>query len=277
MPSGITWFFIGQPKAGKSTAAASWSDKGSKGVLILDADLGADFVEGANIIPIVSVNYPTRNKLNKNGTEVMSDGAPVKEIIPPDQRGYNFRTGKNKGKPMAVYSIAETFSWLRTSWSDLSYDTIVIDTITEVNKWIEDIVKTELGIKIMGDGEWGTDWGLARRKNVDIILRLQKFVKKVGANLIIVGHSKNTTMVDGKAQLSPELPRGLTGAITAKADVIGYITGDKNTNERKISFKSYDERTIGSRLEPLAQKEIALDYNAIVNELKQFETNKEKQ
>ena len=43
MPSGLTYFFIGQPKTGKTTACASWSEKGSDGVLVLDTDLGAEF------------------------------------------------------------------------------------------------------------------------------------------------------------------------------------------------------------------------------------------
>ncbi len=273
IPGGLTWFMIGQPKSGKSTAASKWSEKGSDGVLILDTDLGADFVEDANVLPIVSLGVPKRPKL-QNGKEIMKDGRLVEEVIPPNERGYNFRTGKNKGKPMSVYSLAEALSWLRNNWDKTGYDTIVLDTVTEVNKWIEEIVKSELEIRVMGEGEWGTDWGMARRKNLDIIVRLQKFMKKVGGNLILIGHSKMTSMVDGKAQLSPELPGGLTRALTAKADVIGYVTGDKATDEYTISFKSYDERTIGSRLEPLAQKELPLDYKAVVNEMKKYEKEK---
>ena len=97
---------------------------------------------------------------------------------------------------------------------------------------------------------------------------MQTFVKKVGANLILIGHSKMTNVTDGRAQLSPELPSGLSRAITAKADVIGYITGDKSNGGYTISFKSYDERMIGSRLAPLAQKELPLEFKAVVQEIK---------
>ena len=36
LPGGITWYFIGQPKTGKTTQASNWSDKGSEGVLVID-------------------------------------------------------------------------------------------------------------------------------------------------------------------------------------------------------------------------------------------------
>ena len=200
----------------------------------------------------------------------MKDGEPQQEIIPPNERGSYYRTGKEKGTAMPVYSLAEAFSWIRKEWDKLSYDTIVIDTITEVNQWIEAVVKEELGISAMGQGEWGTDWGMARRKNLDIMKRLQNFIKKKGGNLVIIGHSKTTTVTDGKAQLSPELPGGLTRALTAKADVIGYVTGNKSTETFSIDFQSYDERAIGSRLKPLVQKILPLSYEAVINEIKSY-------
>tara|TARA_Y100001963_G_scaffold160165_1_gene268524 strand:+ start:916 stop:1809 length:894 start_codon:yes stop_codon:yes gene_type:complete len=271
LPGGLTWFFVGQPKTGKTTAASKWSEKGSNGVLVLDADLGADFVEGANVVPITSLNIPYETE--EVGGEVklkMKDVKGKKLPIPikPEARGYYHRTGKQKGKPMPVYSLAEALAWLKKDWDKLPYDTIVLDTVGEVNSWIEDIVKKEMNITAMGQGEWGSDWGAARRKNVDILKRMQSFVKKVGANLILIGHSKMTAVTDGRAQLSPELPSGLSRAITAKADVIGYITGDKSGGGYTISFKSYDERMIGSRLAPLAQKELPLDFKAVVDEIK---------
>ena len=69
LPGGLTWFFVGQPKTGKTTAAAEWSEKGSEGVIVLDCDLGADFVKGANVIPVTSLNIPfeTEDKKDKNG------------------------------------------------------------------------------------------------------------------------------------------------------------------------------------------------------------------
>ena len=171
---------------------------------------------------------------------------------------------------MEVYALGEILEWLESKWSQLPYDTVVIDTIDQVNRWIEEKVTKELEIDSMGQGQWGADWGMARRNNLDIIVRLQRMMKKVGGNLVLLSHSKTTTITDGKAQLSPDLPRGLAYGLTAKADVIGYTTVDRDSDEYRISFKSYDERTVGSRLKPLAQKELLFDYNEIVNEITKY-------
>ena len=47
LPKGLTWYFIGQPKTGKTSQASKWSDKGAEGVLLIDTDLGSDFVNNA--------------------------------------------------------------------------------------------------------------------------------------------------------------------------------------------------------------------------------------
>ena len=110
------------------------------------------------------------------------------------------------------------------NWDKYPYDTVVLDTIDQVNTWIEDVVKNDLGIANMGDGSWGSDWAAAKKKNADIVKKLQDFMKKVGGNLILTSHAKQTAMTDDKVQLSPNLPSGLGRALCAKADVIGYAT-----------------------------------------------------
>lgn len=268
--SGLTWYIIGQPKSGKTTQASQWSEKGQEGVLLIDTDLGSDFVEGANTVTCVSVYPPREEKKHEDGSIIVKDGQPIVEVTPPEKRGYYYRSGPNKGKPMPVYSLQEILQWLRKEWDKLPYDTIAIDTIDQVNQWIEDIVTNELNIDMMGQGDWGADWGMARRKNVDIIVKLQRFLKKVGGNMVLISHSKASAMTDGKVQLRPELPRGLGYALTAKADVIGYTTVEKENNEYNISFISYDERTVGSRLKPLAQKKLPFDYKTVIKEIKKY-------
>tara|TARA_E500000305_G_scaffold31974_1_gene24200 strand:+ start:2385 stop:3245 length:861 start_codon:yes stop_codon:yes gene_type:complete len=269
LPGGITWYIIGQPKTGKTTQASKWSSKGNEGVLLIDTDLGSDFVEGANTVTVTDLNQPIK-PLTKDGKQVMKNGQPQFVVTPPNERGYYYRNGKDKGKPMEVYSFGEILEWLEKKWNELPYDTVVIDTIDQINRWIEQKVVKELEIDAMGQGQWGADWGMARRNNLDIIVRLQRLMKKVGGNLVLLSHSKTTTITDGKAQLSPDLPRGLAYGLTAKADVIGYTTVEKDSNEYKISFKSYDERTVGSRLKPLAQKELPFSYEEIINEITKY-------
>jgi hypothetical protein len=274
IPSGLTYLFIGQPKTGKTTACASWSELGSKGVLLLDTDLGAEFVDDANVVTIASLNAPYR-ALMKDGKQVTKSGTAQVEVVPPIERGFVYRSGPDKKKPMPVYSLIEAYQWLDKEWDELPYDTVVIDTLGQVNEWVEEVVCVELGITAMGEGQWGADWGKARRKNVDIIKRFQTLIKKKGGNLILVSHSKTTTVTDGKAQLSPELPRGLGYSLAAKADVIGYSTANKDDGKYYVSFETYDERVVGSRLKPLSQKVLPFDYKSIVNEIVKYKETKE--
>ena len=273
LPGGVTWYFVGQPKSGKTTAASSWSPKGSEGVLMIDTDLGADFVDKANVVTCASLNPPVRTKM-KDGVKVTKGGQEVIEIVPTNERGFYYRSGPNKGEQMHVYSLAEILTDLMKNWDEYPYDTVCLDTLDQVNTWIEDTVKNELGIQNMGDGSWGSDWAAAKRKNADIVKKLQDFMKKVGGNLILISHAKQTAMTDDKVQLSPNLPSGLGRAICAKADVIGYTTIDKTNSAYSISFEGYDERMVGSRLRPLAQKLLPFDYETIINEIKSYKEEK---
>ena len=271
----MTYLFIGQPKTGKTTAASAWSDKGNDGVLLIDADLGSDFVDGANTVTVTSLNPPKR-PVTHEGKQVMENGRPKEEIIPPEERGFKHRTGPDKAKTIPVYSLIEVYQWLEKEWDSLPYDTIAIDTIGQINEWIEATVVKELGISAMGEGQWGADWGKARRKNLDLVKRFQNLMKKNSGNLILISHSKTTTVTDGKAQLGPELPRGLGYSLAAKADVIGYSTANKDDGEYYMSFESYDERVVGSRLKPLAQKVLPFSYEAIKKEVLTYKKGKKK-
>ena len=273
MPSGLTYLIIGQPKTGKTTACSSWSPLGTDGVVIIDTDLGSDFVNKANIVTCTSLNAPIR-AVEEDGKQITENGIVKTEVTPPEERGFSYRSGEEKGKPMPVYSMIECYNWLAKEWDDLPYDTVVIDTVGQVNEWIEDTVKIELGITAMGEGQWGADWGKAKRKNLDVIKRFQDLMKKKGANLVLVSHSKTSQMQDGKVQLAPELPRGLGYALAAKADVIGYSTASKEDGKYYISFETYDERVVGSRLKPLAQKILPFEYEAISNEILKYKEDK---
>lgn len=273
LPGGITWYFIGQPKSGKTTQASSWSKGGSESVLVIDTDLGADFVDKANVVTCCSLNPPVRVK-EKDGIKEVKNGQEVIELVPVEERGFYYRGGPNRGKPMPAYSLAEIIGDLMKNWHEYPYDTVVIDTIDQVNIWIEDVVKNELGIQNMGDGSWGSDWAAAKKKNADIVKKLQDFMKKVGGNLVICSHSKSTAVTDDKVQLAPNLPSGLGRILCAKADVIGYTTINKENGAYSISFEGYDERMVGSRLKPLAQKLLPFDYDAIINEIKSYKEEK---
>lgn len=270
LPTGLTWYFIGQPKTGKTTQASRWSDKGAEGVLLIDTDLGSDFVNKANTVTVTSLNTPTRPKMIE-GKQVTEKGVPVTEVIPNDDRGYHHRTGDNLGEPMEVYSMVEVYLWLKDNLKKLPYDTIAIDTIDHINRWIEQEVCDERDQVAMGEGSsWGADWAQARKKNLDIVKKFQTLCKSLGRNLVLISHAKSTVITDGKSQLGPDLPKGLAYALTASADVIGYAMANKEDGKFYISFQAYDERTVGSRLKPLAQKVLEFDYNSVITEILKY-------
>ena len=273
MPGGLTWYFIGSPKTGKTTQASKWHKEGSKKVILIDTDLGADFVDGANIIPVVCLEQPTREMLENGKPVFVTEGNKKQQVfepIPPEERGYYYRSGKDKGKPMPVFAFYEVLSWLRNEWNTLPYDAVAIDTIDKVNEWVEASVVKELKIDNIADAEWGAGWNKAKNRVARGVEALQDVLRKAGSDLIMTSHSKPSSVQDGKVQLAPDLPKGLAGLLTGKADVIGYTTASKTDGKYYVSFFSYDERAVGSRLEPLRQKRLPFDYNAVVEELKTY-------
>ena len=196
LPVVLTWYFIGQPKTGKTTQASRWSEKGAEGCLLIDTDLGSDFANNANTITVTSLNTPTRPKMS-DGKQVTEKGKALMEVIPNLEREYYHRTGDNVGEPMEVYSMVEVYFWLKDNLKKLPYDTIVIDTIDHINRWIELEVCDERGQTAMGEGSsWGADWAQARKKNLDIIKKFQTLCKSLGRNLVLISHAKRTVITD---------------------------------------------------------------------------------
>tara|TARA_R100000234_G_scaffold120092_1_gene105355 strand:+ start:3144 stop:4052 length:909 start_codon:yes stop_codon:yes gene_type:complete len=250
MMSGITWYVFGQPKTGKTTNLSKWSDIGSEGTLILDTDLGTDFLDEANVVPILGI-YPPY--------EMVDD---KKVLVPPNKRGFVYRNGPNQGKDMSVYSIGEIIQAMHTKIG-LGFDTIVIDTVDKINEWAEAKVKADLGIDEIGNASYGAGWAKAKDMVVNVVSEFQNYVKKHGKTLVLVSHSKETQMTDGKVQLGPALPSGLAKKLVGMSDAIGYSTVDKETQKPVLSFEAYDERTIGSRIPTLHNKVFEFDYSTI--------------
>ena len=252
MMSGLTWYVIGQPKTGKTTNLSKWSDLGSEGTLILDTDLGTDFLDGANIVPIMSI-YPPYE---------MNQETKKAEMIHPDKRGFVYRNGPDQGKPMPAYSMGEIIQAMNTKIG-LGFDTIVIDTVDKLNEWAEQKVKADLKIDEIGDAAFGAGWSKARDIVIDLVTEFQNYAKRYGKTLVLVSHAKETQMTDGKVQLGPALPAGLGKRLVAMSDAIGYSTVDKETQKPMLSFEAYDERTIGSRIPSIHNKVFEFDYNTI--------------
>jgi hypothetical protein len=285
LPDGLVWYVIGQPKSAKTTQLSKWSKKGHDGVIVIDTDLGSDFVQGANSIPCIGLTPPLKPVLMDDGTQArLPDGTSIFEKddsgnyipIPPEERGYLFRSGPNRGKPMPVYALTEIAQWLLAEWDNLPYDTILLDTIDKVNAWNEVRTCAKMGISAMGQAEWGADWADAKEGVLRTFTLLRDLMRRKAGNLIIVSHAKETTTTPAKGnkkavrQLGPALPSGLATKLLGDADVIGYTTGDDGSGTYKISFEAYDEVKVGSRLRAIAQKELPFDYNEIMAIIKAY-------
>ena len=267
--SGLTWYILGQPKTGKTTQTSKWSNTGSEGVIVLDTDLGTDFLENANVVPITSV-YPPRRDTDSNGLPTGDN-----EIVPATERGYVHKSGPNAGKPIAVYSIGEIIQALHSEQGLGGFDTIVIDTIDKINEWCETIVKNELGVEDLSKTHFGSGWSKARDMVLDIVVEFQNYAKKNRKNLVLVSHSKESQITDNKVQLGPALPAGLGKKLVAMSDAIGYSTVDKETQKPILSFEAYDERTIGSRIPNLHNKVFEFDYDTIMSAVKETDGEQE--
>ena len=252
--SGLTWYIVGPPKSGKTTNASRWSSEGHKRVLIIDTDKGTDFLEDSDTIPTYWLSAPKYFNEEK-GCHLTTE---------PSERGYYFRSGELKGRPMPVYSIGEIITELKNGTIPDVYETIVIDTVDKINEWCENKVKTDLGIDDISEAGFGRGWSEARELCIKVITAFQDHCKAKGMNLILISHSKETQVTDGKVQLSPNLPAGLSKRLTAMSDAIGYSTFDKETQKPMLSFESYDERSIGSRIPQLHNKVFPFDYAEIM-------------
>ena len=267
LPGGFVYLLIGPPKTGKTTEVAKWREN----CLIIDTNLGTDLVN-CNRITCTSINPPKREVKDSDGKILVKGGKTLTEIIPPEERGYLYRAGEHRGKPLPVYSLAEVLTWMKQSLQkgEFPYKAISIDTIGDVNDWIEDIVVDEMGITSIGEAAYGSGWGKARTKNIDILKRFGDICRRYAIDFIQVGHSKPTTVIGTIAQLSIDLPRGLTTALNAKADVIGYVSIDKNSGRSLISFQAYDEIQVGSRFEALGGKTIPFTWKSIQENVEKY-------
>lgn len=251
--TGLTWYFFGPPKSGKTTNSAKWSPQGSAGTLLIDTDKGSDFLNDQDHIPVTSLMPP----FDDDGKE-----------IEPEKRGAIHRMGEHKGEPKPVYSMSELITELFNKSIPPLYDTIVIDTIDMVYEWSEQRIKSKYQVNDISDLGYGKGWGESRDIVIEIVETLQNFCKSNLMNLVLISHSKETTVTDNKVQLSPELPKGLSKKLTAMSDAIGVASFDKESGKPMLSFESYDERAVGSRIPELHNNVYEFDYHKVINNIK---------
>jgi len=137
-PERATWLIYGPPKAGKTTAAATWPEP-----LIIECEPGgADFVK-----------------------------AYIQEID-------SFSTDKEPGWAKALAQLREVYRDLQRKLRQgkFKYQTIVLDTIDMISMWKEQEVARKYGATQLGEaGVYGADFSDHRNEVLNIIRQFQAF------------------------------------------------------------------------------------------------------
>ena len=272
LPVGLTMLFFGPPKTHKTTEACSWSAKGVDGTLLIDTEFGGDYVDGANRVVCTSFYVPMRPVMKDGKQMLNAKGLPMVEVVPPEERSYIYQQGEDKGKSMPTYSLAEIIAniFSMIDKGEFTFDTVIIDTIDQINDWVEAEICQELGIKAMGTADFGTDWALARNKVANAVEQMKQKFKRSGINLILISHAKTASIVNKKVQLGPDLPKGLSKKLMGMFELIGYVSINEKTKKAELTFDGYDEIQMGSRLRPLANQTIPFNYQDFVKKIESY-------
>jgi len=266
----------GTQKGGKTTAASTFSKKSTDGVLFLDFDHGLGVLDRPNRIHI-SCCLPPLIEVDGNWIEA-----------PPDQRGYF----DNENNPMPTYSIKEAIDFLRAEWSNLPYDTVVIDTIDAMHDITEDFIlelyraeepdKYE-NLDSIADVSFGAGYARVRNSILSKVYEILDIIKFSGQLVILMQREKTITIEkNGKVvpQQRPAIPEKLASKLQRDAETVGIVEISPDGNYQ-VTYKGYGEITSGSRLEALNGKTIKFSksgdltlYNQATKLLKLF---KEKQ
>lgn len=134
----------------------------------------------------------------------------------------------------------------------IPYETIVVDSLTTLEQWIEEEVSQDLGCEF-GTAGYGADYGSARTK----MMRMINAFKNVNKRIILIAHT-NISAEPGTEIKTLSLTGKVKNLVTAAADAVGFM-GWKN-EERIISFASTQKDESGSRYPQLIGKEISATY-----------------
>ena len=134
----------------------------------------------------------------------------------------------------------------------IPYETIVVDSLTTLEQWIEEEVSQELNCEF-GTAGYGADYGSARTK----IMRIINGFKKVNQRIILVAHT-NISAEPGTEIQTLSLTGKVKNLVTAAADAVGFMCW--RNEERVISFASTQKDESGSRYPQLIGKVIPASY-----------------
>ncbi len=145
----------------------------------------------------------------------------------------------------------------------IPYETIVVDSLTTLEQWIEEEVSQELNCEF-GTAGYGADYGSARTK----MMRIINGFKKANKRIILVAHT-NISAEPGTEIKTLSLTGKVKNLVAASADAVGFM-GWKN-EERVISFASTQKDESGSRYPQLIGKVITATYEEFARTIGEIE------
>ncbi len=150
------------------------------------------------------------------------------------------------------------------SQSDTKYDYIALDTVDNLAAWIERYVCKQHEVATIGDMEFGKGFALVREAVVNAVQKLAALATK---GIIIVGHTKRSTVVDEDHNKVIDINElNLTGKLKnelmSAADAIGFVY--RESDELMITFKTGSDNTqAGSRCPHLADQALSFQWSNI--------------
>ena len=210
----ICTLVYGRAKVGKSTFA----DTAPGPRLILDAEMGSDFLDSEQIVWDIE------------GGEVCPDLDPVKD------------------EDVTVVVYVHEYTTLRKVFELLDqglhpFETVIIDSITEIQQRCMDSMVGSAAMKIQ-------DWGeIKRQMSIDIRnFRDLKAHPKKAINVLFIATLEEVAREDGSVRLVPHMQGSIAKELPYVVDVVGLLFLDKDDNTtRKLQVASHADADTGDR------------------------------
>jgi hypothetical protein len=147
------------------------------------------------------------------------------------------------------------------------YDFIALDSLDYLEDWLSDLTCRVAKVKHISDIPFGAGYAEVKQRMLSIMTALSTYASRCG---IFIGHRKQSIIGSDKLEFTSEtldLTGKLKNAITAKADLTGYLFRNKDDeNKLYVSFNAGDVES-GSRIEKVAGKVEPFSWNLIFNNL----------
>lgn len=207
----ICALFYGRAKTGKSTLCDS--SPGPR--LILDAEMGSDFLDSEQIIWDVEGGQEVPKGLEEDTSVVVYV--------------HEYTTLRK------VYEILDT--------GDHEFETVIIDSVTEIQQRCLD---DKVGTNQMKLQDWGE---IKRQMSLDIRnFRDLKAHPKKAVNVIFVATLEESTSPDGSVRLVPYMQGSVSKELPYVVDLVGLLYIDREDNvTRKLYVGSRSDTDTGDR------------------------------